>query len=110
MKLDFSQFHPLDHWPWQCDGLYGGWRHHLSIAWELRRKEQVLWPWYRMLCLFDWHRFMVGSQQDEHGEVWVHAECRQCHLGRMVTDEEYDQAKDFWSRFSSRRHPEAGAS
>lgn len=113
MKIDFSVFHPIDHWIWEkrCREFHGGWWTHLAYSWEYRRKEEVLWwPRRLLLCPFGRHRFTVSSRQDEQGDVWVHASCNECHLGRAVTDEEYDRAKDFWAHFSSRRHPEAGAS
>lgn len=61
MRLDFSQWHPLDHWPGtkRCQEHYGGWKHHLVIAWDFHRKDQVIsWLW-RPLCLFGKHRMQI---------------------------------------------------
>ncbi|HEX4395453.1 MAG TPA: hypothetical protein VH084_28565 [Mycobacterium sp.] len=56
MQLDFSQFHPLDHWPGSayCRGLYGGTRNHLSMTWSYRRKDQLL---AATLCKIGRHRW-----------------------------------------------------
>lgn len=37
-SLNFDHFHPLDHWPFgrECAGWHGGWRNHLSLAWEFK--------------------------------------------------------------------------
>lgn len=42
-ELDFSMFHPLDHWPFtrECASHYGGWRQHLHLAWEYRWKQEI---------------------------------------------------------------------
>lgn len=43
-KIDFSQAHFLDHWPWQCpraEHAYGGWRTHLRYAWQFKWSERV---------------------------------------------------------------------
>lgn len=48
-KLDFSRFHPLDHYPWQymCKDYYGGWRIHMQYWWDLMAKD-LLRKWF--LC------------------------------------------------------------
>lgn len=112
MDLDFSVFHPLDHWPWEkrCSEFHGGWRWHLKIAWHFRRREQVLWPWNRLLCTFDKHRWIRGSRQLDDG-VWVSIHCRECRLSRAATDEEIKEALTSWHRHSKRLPPEGpGAS
>jgi len=42
-KVDFSQFHPLDHWPGtaRCRGFYGGTRNHLSMAWDFKWRAEI---------------------------------------------------------------------
>lgn len=35
-KLDFSEFHPLDHTLWQCRNYPGGRKTHLSYRWEFQ--------------------------------------------------------------------------
>jgi hypothetical protein len=39
MKIDFSEAHVLDHWPWECrryEYAKGGWRTHLRYAWDFK--------------------------------------------------------------------------
>jgi len=67
-KLDFSGFHPLDHWPWEqrcwsrqvqpgwSTPFYGGPLHHLKIAWEYRRRDEIFGLLHKyLLCRFDKH-------------------------------------------------------
>lgn len=43
-SIDFSIWHPLDHWPWEkrCREHHGGPRNHLKLTWEYRRKPWLL--------------------------------------------------------------------
>lgn len=43
MQLDFSQFHPLDHFPGtrRCRSLPGGTRNHLALDWQYRRMHAL---------------------------------------------------------------------
>lgn len=55
-SLDFSIFHPLDHWPGSpyCRTWPGGWRRHLKLAWEHK--------WHAAtLCRLGWHKWANGS-------------------------------------------------
>jgi hypothetical protein len=72
-ELDFSEFHPLgDHRPGdhRCRTLPGGWRNHLSLAWEYR--------WLPALSASTWCR--VGCHEWRRG--WKYRTpivlCRNC--------------------------------
>lgn len=92
-KLDFSQFHPLDHWPWQrrCwsrkvqygweTQFYGGPIHHMKLAWEFKWREQVL---YRPLHTFGIHRF-VTWHSDAKGYQTI---CEFCSVERPTRKDE----------------------
>ena len=75
MELDFSQFHPLDHWPGtrDCRSLYGGTRNHLKMTWDYRRKPELM---AYTFCLVGWHRWR-GVWRRREGEqlskgAWKH--------------------------------------
>lgn len=68
MQLDFSQFHPLDHFPgsWYCRSLPGGTRNHLVMDWQYRRKNQLR---AHTLCKFGWHTWQeVWARRDDDAE------------------------------------------
>lgn len=88
MDLDFSRFHPLDHWPWQarCRQFYGGPRYHVVIAWEYRHRENLRYYWHRWVaCRFGSHIFTCWSKPHtgEHGK-----NCLACGLIGRFTEEE----------------------
>jgi hypothetical protein len=75
-KIDFSEFHPLDHWPWQrrCwsrqpQGSYsapfkGGPWHHLKLTWQQYRRHQLArllwWRWIQKYrCPRGVHRTVI---------------------------------------------------
>jgi hypothetical protein len=64
--LDFSEFHPLDHWPAgpRCGSLPGGWRNHLSLAWTYRWSPQLA---AETLCRIGRHRWCQGWHYGEPG-------------------------------------------
>jgi len=65
--LDFSEFHPTgDHWPFTpyCRTFYGGGRQHIALAWEYRRRDQLLAPWHWWQCRRGHHRMMDGWRRD----------------------------------------------
>lgn len=102
MRLDFSQWHPLDHWPGtrRCRQHYGGWRHHLKIAWDYRRRDQV-YGWFARwtTCLLDRHKWSVWRRVREPGPRIIPREtgapgdytamCRYCHRTRTATEDEW---------------------
>lgn len=61
-KLDFSIYHPLDHWLWEarCREHYGGWQRHLDLAWHYHWKPELVWwierPLYFVVCRFGHHK------------------------------------------------------
>ncbi len=40
-KLDFSEFHPLDHSVFSCYGYPGGVERHLALMWKYQLKDAV---------------------------------------------------------------------
>ena len=102
-ELDFSQFHPLDHWPYteRCRAHYGGGRHHLRIAWDFRRREQVVGYFARWTtCVVGRHRWRVWKRtmrlDDIGGRNRVlgapgdyRAMCAYCHTDRTATEDEW---------------------
>ena len=71
-KLDFSQFHPLDHFPAsrRCRSLPGGWRNHLKMAWDFKWSRELA---YYTRCKLGYHRYGRAWQQsrgDFRACVW----------------------------------------
>lgn len=87
-NLDFSEFHPLDHWPGsaRCHEFFGGWRHHLRITWAFRRKPQLL---AATRCRLGWHRPTTAFRPSAR-VMW-----RSCHdCGRRLgPNQPMDQLK-----------------
>lgn len=78
MKLDFSQFHPLDHSIWRCNGFPGGRRRHLKYRWEFQWETRVR-AW--LLCPFgkhDWVRWHPGPGNPDPDQPVVTA-CANCY-------------------------------
>lgn len=40
-KLDFSEFHPLDHSVWECRGYPGGRGRHLEYRWKFQWRDEL---------------------------------------------------------------------
>lgn len=97
MRLDFSQFHPLDHWPGtrRCRQLYGGWRNHLHLTWAFRRREQVAYPFVRVFrCPFGRHKFEVWTVRDLDGTRKVKPVCAYCPATRLPSERELDDSAE----------------
>lgn len=93
-EIDFSGFHPLDHWPGtrQCSSLPGGTWNHLKLTWTFRRHDQLLKPFRRMLgCPFGRHHMIVWYTQDT-----VLPECSVCGFERVATEEEVLRRPSFF--------------
>lgn len=78
MQLDFSQFHPLDHWPGSayCRSLPGGTRNHLKMTWSYRRRP-MLASW--TLCRIGRHRIITARRRDSVADEWVSFQtCNNC--------------------------------
>lgn len=97
IRLDFSVFHPLDHWPGTayCRSLPGGVRNHLHIAWVFQRRDQVLQPFRRVLsCPFGRHTWDVWSSVHRVTRVvTVIPACRYCTAERLPSESEIDAAR-----------------
>ncbi|HVT97836.1 MAG TPA: hypothetical protein VHE33_10030 [Acidobacteriaceae bacterium] len=52
-SLDFSEFHPLDHSVWACDGFPGGRKRHLQYRWDFQWRDRLR-SW--TLCKIGRHR------------------------------------------------------
>lgn len=104
MKFDFSQFHPLDHWPYspRCHEFYGGGRHHLRLAWDIRRRDEVIGVFARFTtCLIGNHKWrvwkrgrgplsaVIGQNRvlGEPGDYF--AACAYCDARRTATEDEW---------------------
>jgi hypothetical protein len=77
-KLDFSQFHPLDHWPGSayCRGLYGGTWNHLKMAWEYRWSG---WLAGATLCRVGRHDVTTVWRRRRPSDEWTSLRvCRNC--------------------------------
>lgn len=98
MKLDFSQYHPLDHWPYtaRCRAHYPhGWRsgwHHLTSTWTYRRRDQALTPLYRLLlCPLGRHKVQVWYARSTVDAGWkVMPRCYYCTYTRLPSESEID--------------------
>lgn len=120
MRLDFSEFHPLDHWPWQrrCWSrqaqpgyelpFKGGPWHHLKLAWALHRREQLadaLW-WRRVQryrCPRGRHR-VTAAHTPRSGFVM---QCRYCEFSRPMADDEDPEFREMIEAFNQSFPPDA---
>lgn len=119
VRLDFSQFHPLDHWPWQrrCwsgrpQGSYelpfkGGPWHHLKLAWRDHRRDQLArllwWKWIQKYrCPRGWHRTM-----DWYGGKGFIRVCSYCDHCCQIPDSDVDpEFRQMVERFTRDFPPE----
>lgn len=89
-NLDFSMFHPSDHWPWEprCREFYGGWRYHIKIAWTYRWKPEIRWwawrPYYLIACRLGFHSWETWWRRDK-GYTTL---CEYCLVHRETLDNE----------------------
>lgn len=75
MKLDFSEFHPMDHPWWRCKGYPGGLRRHINYSWHFVWRGRLH---KRFLCPLGRHEFAVwyrGNGKTMHMEG---VSCRHC--------------------------------
>lgn len=90
LELDFSQFHPLDHHPWEkrCRKFYGGWQRHLYLEWTYRTGPELGYrirqPVYFVLCQLDHHDWLTHSTG--RGEYWT--KCAHCQAERETGEDE----------------------
>lgn len=99
MKIDFSEFHPLDHWPLtrRCRGLPGGTRNHLHLTWVYRRREQALHPLYKLvLCPLGRHHVQVWYATFKDGTEVVKPTCAHCDWTRLPSEADVDNRPEFF--------------
>lgn len=92
-ELDFSMWHPLDHWPGtaRCRSFHGGTRNHLHLTWTYRRRHQVLKPWWRLFrCPFGRHDVRIW-----YGEYLAIGHCEFCDYHRSPTQAEMEDLPPF---------------
>lgn len=76
MKLDFSEYHPLDHSLRRCRGYYGGRRTHLSYWWMYFGKSALR---SRVHCRIKLHRTTLAFCREGKGQqVSTKAFCIDC--------------------------------
>lgn len=75
-EFDYSEFHPLDHWPWQpyCWGWYGGVPRHISLWWDFQAEDQLF---SATLCRIGRHRRAKFWGRDEDD---IQYRCRHCFI------------------------------
>src|SRR3954462_6878425 len=95
-NLDFSKFHALDHWPFTpyCyEQPYGGGWYHMLLAWQYRRRDQLVGVFYRLLaCPFGRHDMRTWWPADDRP---AYAKCEFCRLQRPPTEEELNDRPPF---------------
>lgn len=90
IKLDFSEFHPIDHWPGSryCRSLPGGTRRHLACAWDIKWRERVQAPLYwTLLCRIGRHKVQVWYSACPRAVMPV---CAFCDYTRLPSERELD--------------------
>jgi hypothetical protein len=69
VKIDFSQFHPLDHSLARCYGYPGGWRTHLQYRWEFQWREDLVTRWMHLTGRHNWLAYASRSVLGTLGEI-----------------------------------------
>ena len=81
-KLDFSQFHPLDHRPFdeRCRSFYGGGVRHLQLWWWYKFDYKPDQLWHRwVLCRLNRHERSRFKRRPAVDAPWEHGHlCRWC--------------------------------
>lgn len=67
VKLDMSQFHPLDHNLWQCRGYPGGRRRHVEIAWDYVWRPEIKVHWRHLTGRHLWRAMAVRDPKTAGG-------------------------------------------
>jgi hypothetical protein len=76
VKLDFSQYHPLDHSIRQCSGYPGGRRRHLSHRWQFQIRERLTVAWKHATFRHEWQPF--AAKDKVSGEWLYFVDCAGC--------------------------------
>lgn len=72
--LDFSQYHPLGHTLWACQGWPGGRRRHLEYRWDFQWRD---WLRGKTLCLLGKHAWVQWFRGRERN-VYAGTTCKAC--------------------------------
>lgn len=100
MKLDFSQFHPLDHWPAskRCMSLPGGPKNHMSLAWQYKWRDKLVEPWARIFrCSFGKHKFITWTHRSPlTDKINVVPRCNYCEATRPASEVEIEKYGREW--------------
>lgn len=68
-RLDFSEFHPLDHSLLNCIGYPGGRKRHLRYRWDYQWQEKIESILYAPWCLLGHHRWWAWYRGPGHPQV-----------------------------------------
>jgi hypothetical protein len=93
-RVDFGCYHGLDHWPFtqRCRQMpYGGGFHHLRLAWDDRRRDQILKLWYRWRCRRGVHVDILYSVGHHPGK-----KCAHCSRPGILTRGEIVEMRNNW--------------
>jgi hypothetical protein len=97
MRLDFVDYHGLDHWPFtrRCHSMpRGGGFYHLKLAWDYRRKDQAFRWFYLWRCRrLDRHVDVLYSVGHNPGK-----ECHYCKKQSPLTPAEVAEMQENWPR------------
>lgn len=73
VKLNFSEFHPLDHPIWACQDYPGGKRRHLKYRWEFQWRDRL---YEQTLCRVGAHHWTNVWGRGESWTACVHCGTR----------------------------------
>lgn len=96
-RVDFVRYHGLDHWPFtpSCRQMpYGGGFHHLKLAWDYRRRDQVFKFWHHRRCRRGIHKDVLYSVGHHPGK-----KCEHCSRPGILTREEILEMQKNWPTF-----------
>lgn len=96
-RIDFVQYHGLDHWPFTRDCRqmpYGGGFYHLKLAWDYRRRDQVLKFWHHRRCRRGIHEYILYSVGHHPGK-----KCIYCSHPGILTRQEIQEMQASWPTY-----------
>ena len=65
MKIDFSEFHPLDHNVLQCRDYPGGRRRHVAYRWEFQIRDRIHGRLLHMVGRHDWRAWAARKPEKD---------------------------------------------
>lgn len=95
-KADFADYHGLDHWPFTpaCRQMpRGGGFYHLKLAWDYRRRDQLLKPWFLLRCRWGKHQDVLYSVGHNGGKM-----CWYCQRPGVLTPDDIAEMRRYWPR------------